>query len=481
MTDTPTPPSWAEVPRATVRWSLARVDGDTTDVAVGDRVTLQPTVGGIAVVDPLDINPVSVILESRTYELRGDGALVDDQGDMAAVLAVDDPRVATPGGRVVQWIARRERSNESVRFPAAAGETVELSRWVAATAPESTQRSWAEQLVDAAEDVAAGLAAAVGAGEDAVAAAGQAAASATSAAGSASAAASATAAASSSAADASEARTGAIASRDGAVAARVGAETARTEAEALVSDASLDTAVADYLTVNPPPAGPPNELAIGTVTTGEPGSAAAASITGTAPEQVLNLTIPAGATGAVSAWEYYAAGRPDIPGTLDAAALAWRNAAPSGSTFCSTDGPQGAWVWRKRGASWVCVEGDTGWRSVASILDNGWVAYGSGGLDLRRVGEQVAFRVTSLALDGVDAANTEALTLPTGFQTRASASSAYRLGSMRRWSGAGGEFVSAMYASRRAKVIMPSTGAGSRFEGEITWLTDDAWPTTITF
>ncbi len=38
-------------------------------------------------------------------------------------------------------------------------------------------------------------------------------------------------------------------------------------------------------------------LSIGTVTTGAPGSAAAASITGTAPNYFLNLTIPQGATG----------------------------------------------------------------------------------------------------------------------------------------------------------------------------------------
>ena len=120
---------------------------------------------------------------------------------------------------------------------------------------------------------------------------------------------------------------------------------------------SLDLTIPEGEQGNP---GPPNSLAIGTVTTGAPGSAAAASVTGTTPSQTLNLTIPTGATGAVSAWEYYAAGRPDVVGTLDAAALAWRNAAPSGSTFYSTNGPQGAWVWRKRGTSWVCVEGATG-------------------------------------------------------------------------------------------------------------------------
>lgn len=49
------------------------------------------------------------------------------------------------------------------------------------------------------------------------------------------------------------------------------------------------------------PAGPANSLAIGTVTTGASGSAASASITGTAPNQTLNLTIPQGPTGATGA------------------------------------------------------------------------------------------------------------------------------------------------------------------------------------
>ena len=41
-------------------------------------------------------------------------------------------------------------------------------------------------------------------------------------------------------------------------------------------------------------------LAIGTVTTGAPGSEAAASITGEAPNYVLNLTIPQGLPGAIT-------------------------------------------------------------------------------------------------------------------------------------------------------------------------------------
>ena len=45
------------------------------------------------------------------------------------------------------------------------------------------------------------------------------------------------------------------------------------------------------------PTGETPTLAIGTVSTGEPGSQAAANITGTAPNYVLNLTIPQGPTG----------------------------------------------------------------------------------------------------------------------------------------------------------------------------------------
>lgn len=44
--------------------------------------------------------------------------------------------------------------------------------------------------------------------------------------------------------------------------------------------------------------GPANSLSIGTVTTGAAGSSADASITGTAPSQILSLTIPKGDTGA---------------------------------------------------------------------------------------------------------------------------------------------------------------------------------------
>lgn len=444
MTDTPTPPNWAEVPRATVRWSLVRVDGDATDVAVGDRVTLYPTVTGIAVVDPLDANPVSVLLEPRTYKVRGDGALVDDQGDMAAVLAVDDPRVATPGGRVVQWIARHERRGEVVRFPAAAGATVELSRWVAAMAPEPTQRAWAERLVDAAEDVTAGLAAAVGAGDAAVTAAGQAFGSATAAAGSADAAAAAAAAADAdriaaeaAASSAAGSASSASSSASAADAARAAAEQARDDTNALDLDVTATTlapgaaATATVSGVLPNltlalgipegeqgDTGPANTLRIGTVTTLPAGSAATASIGGTAPSQTLSLGLP---TGAPSDWLKVGPGDPRTPSTTGGQITGTE---PNGCTYISTDGGGvGGYGWRKRGGVWVCVEGDTGVRVVS--LDAAWrnafadgvnqTWSGTSSLTVRRIGDVVTVLALGLQKAAAPAANAIAA-IPAGWR-----------------------------------------------------------------
>lgn len=56
-----------------------------------------------------------------------------------------------------------------------------------------------------------------------------------------------------------------------------------------------------WVTVNKGDPGPANTLTIGTVTTGEPGTQASATITGESPNQVLNLTIPRGNAGSGAA------------------------------------------------------------------------------------------------------------------------------------------------------------------------------------
>lgn len=69
--------------------------------------------------------------------------------------------------------------------------------------------------------------------------------------------------------------------------------------------------------------GPANTLTIGTVTTGAAGSAAAATVTGTAPNQTLNLTIPQGIQG--------------IQGVIGPAGLVWKGAWVSGTTYAIND------------------------------------------------------------------------------------------------------------------------------------------------
>ena len=232
---------------------------------------------------------------------------------------------------------------------------------------------------------------------------------------------------------------------------------------------SLDLTIPEGEQGNP---GPPNSLAIGTVTTGAPGSAAAASVTGTAPSQTLNLTIPTGATGAVSAWEYYAAGRPDVVGTLDAAALAWRNAAPSGSTFYSTDGPQGAWVWRKRGAAWVCVEGDTGESPNLKdqIMVGGRAPFN---VHLRRINATTRLYIyTNLSVDTLPTTYPE--WLPVGyrptFNTDMTRSSPTNLNNTRA--------LHLQVTLMGSLIIQPAYSGGGVVCGEFSWLTAPPWPIT---
>ena len=85
---------------------------------------------------------------------------------------------------------------------------------------------------------------------------------------------------------------------------------------------------------------------------------------------------------AITSREYWGIGRPDVSASMDAAGQAWVAAATSGAEFRSLDGPQGAWVWRKRGATWVCVEGDTGWTTPIPL--NGAIATG-GTISYRRL------------------------------------------------------------------------------------------------
>ena len=136
--------------------------------------------------------------------------------------------------------------------------------------------------------------------------------------------------------------------------------------------------------------GPPNTLTAGTITQIPAGGQPTFSVTGTAPNQTLNLGLVDGANGI---------GVPTTgnnPGDL----LRWNGtvwiqtatkfhegtgnpngvvSAPIGSTFVNTEagGYNGARRWTKATGSgntgWVVVDGDTGWVDIQSYLTADWV------------------------------------------------------------------------------------------------------------
>lgn len=464
---TPTPPSTIDTD-VIFEPSIASVwtDDDGTVTHVPDRVTGRYDEYGV----------LRLVLAS--------GELSTDEG---VILTATNADGLEPSGWVwhVRWPSRVGLPRG--RFTLNAGGTVDLSSVVLGSSVSGAPVVFADLLAAAAD--LRGAAADLD-GVMPVVAADRARAE-TAASGAASSATVATAAASA----AASARDEAEAARDEAVAAS--AETVTGGHVDASGDLILtmrgggDPIAAGRVVGDPGNPGPANSLSIGTVTTLAAGSSATASVTGASPSQTLNLGIPrgaTGATGAVSAWEYYAAGRPDVVGTLDPAALAWRNAAPSGSTFYSTDGPQGAWVWRKRGASWVCVEGDTGWRDVtASLVDGTRWNNVKGVLNyarVRREGVTVFLQVyiarTAAGLSRAMAVEGIIFTLPSGFESA---------GFDTKGDTAivtGGVMYLASSASTSKAVVgsTPNTTTGTWVVGDLVrisgaFATHDVWPATL--
>lgn len=142
-----------------------------------------------------------------------------------------------------------------------------------------------------------------------------------------------------------------------------------------------DNTTYDAGSIPPGPPGPPNSLSIGTVTTGATGTAAAASITGTAPSQTLNLTLPAGPKGDAGS----GGGGPNThTGTgFPAAGLG-----AVGDTYLDTAATNGALIWRKWPSGWRVEQGDTGWRDISSLWQSSAIS-ANGSVQVRRVNGNV--------------------------------------------------------------------------------------------
>ena len=218
--------------------------------------------------------------------------------------------------------------------------------------------------------------------------------------------------------------------------------------------------------------GPVSSLTIGTVTTGT----AAASITGTAPDQALNLVLPPGtpgapgAPGAVATSSTYlivSPGRPDTPSTTGGTIT---GSEPVGAEYRSTDGAGvGAWVWMKRPSGWVVTDGDTGWRDLASTM-----TVTSGKVILRRIGFEVIYRFVDAVIPSGFLAETTGFVYPRYGSTRPypeiilvtqafNVSSSIWIGQVNRYSG------------NRIQWAGNTNPVG----GDWRFHTNDPWPTTL--
>lgn len=147
--------------------------------------------------------------------------------------------------------------------------------------------------------------------------------------------------------------------------------------------------------------GPAPAIKIGAVTSGTTPSA---TITGTSPDLTLGLVLPkgdrgdkgeTGAPGVVSSASSYVLvgpGRPDTPSTTGGVITGNE---PVGAEYRSTDGANvGAWTWRKRPTGWAVTDGDTGVRSLTSMI-----AAGGGTWKWRRRNDTIELSAVNMSLN----------------------------------------------------------------------------------
>ena len=192
-------------------------------------------------------------------------------------------------------------------------------------------------------------------------------------------------------------------------------------------------------------------LEVGTVTAGP----LDVTITGTAPERVLNFAIPSGNV-------LQGSGIPE--GVVTAS---------PGAVYSDTAVTRGAALWRKAtgvgNTGWVVTNGDTGTRDVESLLVNGWArqAYDT---DLARVGNRVSFDAY-LNLTSTTAALV--LTLPVGFRP-----SGWRYGTVTRTGSNGTTLITANINGSIAAPYYTGIGGSAAFL-HVDFETSDPWPTTL--
>lgn len=230
--------------------------------------------------------------------------------------------------------------------------------------------------------------------------------------------------------------------------------------------------------------GPANTLTIGSVT--KPSDCIpTASITGTAPNQTLNLGIPGLPSGGVSGqvltknssadcdaiWAntnvIVGTGRPDVSASMDAGTQAKVASATSGTEFRSTDGPQGAWVWMKQGSSWVVTSGDTGDVDFSGKLLNGWQVGVGGRVTIRRWNSLL---LMNIILSASSRTSSRFLDLPIGYRLSDTTDTYWQNGATQET----GYFTSNM------GFLNATSGSKIVLKDRVLPANTSAWPTTLT-
>ena len=159
--------------------------------------------------------------------------------------------------------------------------------------------------------------------------------------------------------------------------------------------------------------------------------------------------------------------------------------APVGSTWRDTNATTGAIKWIKASGTgntgWVVDFGDTGLRDVSALIPAAHLALNpNAAMTVRRVGSQITIFYTtgsSPTATGLQAL-TNGTTLPLGFRFTKTASGRTPTGVTLDSAGGGVSSVS-LYMSSASQLSSGLHTSGFRVQGSVTYVTDDAWPSTL--
>lgn len=164
-----------------------------------------------------------------------------------------------------------------------------------------------------------------------------------------------------------------------------------------------------------------------------------------------------------------AAGRPDVPATTPYTATQL-NTLAIGTEYRSTDGPQGAWKWRKTGpTNWVVTDGDTGGRAIPAMSP--W----AGAFHIRRTNNDVVLSnwTATAGASGVASGTNVLASMPAGFE--------FDLVSSRGCVDAtrNGNDASTSRVIQSGVMLGPALPAGNLLRFSHRYSTSSPWPTTL--